>query len=780
MANVKITELTAATALAGTDVLPIVDVGADATKKVSVSDLLRNLPDGSAASPSLAFADDQNTGVLSPGNNSLAFATSGTQRLVIDSSGQVGIGTSSPAEELHVAGKVLVEDSFPSIFVKSSGTTLGGVRADGTNKLELKTVTTAPLSFQINSSEKARIDSSGRLLIGTTSSTSQAKLVIEGQISNSAAGAILNIQRGEAVSSITSGEGIGNINFTDNGSKPFASINVQADGTAGTNDYPGRILFQTTADGGSSPTERMRIDSSGNVNIGSSTYSGINERLCVTGQGIVTQSAATTNRALFGTFGGSDLIVGTFDSNDVLFRTGNTERMRIDSSGRLLVGTTSGRNVGGGANALVQVETTSQNGISFVCHRGTSTSGSILVLGKSRGTAAGSSTIVANGDELGAIRFAGADGTDVESRAASIAAFVDGAPGSNDMPGRLVFSTTADGASSPTERMRIASSGKVGIGTSSPSQLLDLASTAPNIRLTDTVDGHSEIDGNAASLKFNADKGNAKAGSNISFAVDNSERMRIDSSGRLGIGITAPTEKLFINDSSNNVAIELRTGGASFNAVTRFNADSTNYASAGLENTALVFRCSNSSTPTERMRIDSSGRLLVGGSATVNSSGGAYIQLTGGDSENIKTYRIGTGAREHLQFYNGDFNSRSKVGSISTSGSSTAFNTSSDYRLKENVVDLDGGITRVKQLQPRRFNFIADNSRTVDGFIAHEAQTVVPEAVDGTHNEVDADGNPVYQGIDQSKLVPLLTAALQEAIAKIETLETKVAALEAQ
>ena len=95
MANVKITELTAATALTGTDVLPIVDVGADATKKVSVSDLLRNLPDGTASAPALAFADDQNTGVLSPGNNSLAFATSGTQRLVIDSSGRLGVGSSS-------------------------------------------------------------------------------------------------------------------------------------------------------------------------------------------------------------------------------------------------------------------------------------------------------------------------------------------------------------------------------------------------------------------------------------------------------------------------------------------------------------------------------------------------------------------------------------------------------------------------------------------------------------------------------------------------------------
>lgn len=109
----------------------------------------------------------------------------------------------------------------------------------------------------------------------------------------------------------------------------------------------------------------------------------------------------------------------------------------------------------------------------------------------------------------------------------------------------------------------------------------------------------------------------------------------------------------------------------------------------------------------------------------------------------------------------------------------TSYNTSADYRLKENVVDIADGITRVKQLQPRRFNFIADGATTVDGFLAHETQTVVPEAVTGTHNEVDDEGNPVYQGIDQSKLVPLLTAALKEAITKIETLETKVAALEA-
>jgi len=118
------------------------------------------------------------------------------------------------------------------------------------------------------------------------------------------------------------------------------------------------------------------------------------------------------------------------------------------------------------------------------------------------------------------------------------------------------------------------------------------------------------------------------------------------------------------------------------------------------------------------------------------------------------------------------------AGAIIQSGvNSVTYATSSDYRLKDNVVELTAAIPRLKQLAPKRFNFKADADVTVDGFLAHEAQVVVPEAVTGTHNQLDGDGNAIYQGIDQSKLVPLLTAALQEAIGRIETLETEVATL---
>lgn len=119
------------------------------------------------------------------------------------------------------------------------------------------------------------------------------------------------------------------------------------------------------------------------------------------------------------------------------------------------------------------------------------------------------------------------------------------------------------------------------------------------------------------------------------------------------------------------------------------------------------------------------------------------------------------------------------VGSISTTGSSTSYNTSSDYRLKTGVVALDNAIDRVKTLNPIRFKFFSNLAQTLDGFLAHEVQDIVPEAVKGEKDAVDGENNPIYQGIDQAKLVPLLTAALQESIALIEDLQARVAILEA-
>ena len=169
---------------------------------------------------------------------------------------------------------------------------------------------------------------------------------------------------------------------------------------------------------------------------------------------------------------------------------------------------------------------------------------------------------------------------------------------------------------------------------------------------------------------------------------------------------------------------------------------------------------------TPRGHFDNIGNWCVGGPYANPPSTYSFAQMT--RTGILQSGRTGTGNQPAAEFFNGN----GVVGSIYTNGSSTSYNTSSDYRLKENLVELTGATDRLKQIPVHRFNFTTDPDRTVDGFLAHEVQAIVPEAITGTKDEVDADGNPVYQGIDQSKLVPLLVATIKE-------LEARIAALEA-
>ena len=387
-------------------------------------------------------------------------------------------------------------------------------------------------------------------------------------------------------------------------------------------------------------SERLRIDSSGRCGIGttspstalhvvkdennsSSYYLDGNATALVSNNnasGIpslkLSGSSATTAAIVWGGNGSESLILANRQN----------ERARIDSSGRLLLGTSSARtninNESWSGNVALNVEGANAYGTAVNIVNNYNGNGySFLNFLKSNTTSIGSNTVVASGDTVGLISFQGNDGTEFV-QAAAISAVIDATPGANDMPGRLVFSTTADGASSPTERMRIDSNGFVNVG-----------------------------------------------------------------------GYTIP-----------------------------------------------------SATP--GMQLYGAGNLIF-------------------------CKRSDTG--EVISFY---ANSTTKVGNIVVGASSTTYNTSSDYRLKENVVPLTGAAERLSQLQVHRFNFITEPEKTVDGFIAHEAQAVVPECVTGEKDAVDDDGNPVYQGIDQSKLVPLLTAALQEALAEIESLKARVTALE--
>ena len=276
------------------------------------------------------------------------------------------------------------------------------------------------------------------------------------------------------------------------------------------------------------------------------------------------------------------------------------------------------------------------------------------------------------------------------------------------------------------------------------------------------------------------------------------DSLAIDSSGRIGVNTTSPsdfavnivrgsgmgTEPTWESTSNRNIAL-LETDqsegylvmGAPTNGFSQLSfADAGSKAAGGIgyshSNNTLRLRANGD----DKVRIDSDGALLI--LTTSQNRENCNFQV------NNRSAGLSTGVMN--SDYGSDYNaftfyraSSSSSGSIRVGGSSVSYNTSSDYRLKENVVDMTGAITRVKSLAPKRFNFIADtDDTTVDGFLAHEAQSVVPEAVTGTHDEVDDDGNAVMQGIDQAKLVPLLTGALKEAIAKIETLETTVSDLQ--
>jgi hypothetical protein len=260
------------------------------------------------------------------------------------------------------------------------------------------------------------------------------------------------------------------------------------------------------------------------------------------------------------------------------------------------------------------------------------------------------------------------------------------------------------------------------------------------------------------------------------LTVDTTTLVVDEANNRVGIGTSSPSDyKLHLYRSGANL---LKLESTTATALIDF-ANSGGSGTVVSQNNNMWFNTNG----TERARIDSSGALLVG--TTSNSGEGWTFEAVGyGVSR-----KAGTADSVHWSFKRG---SNTEVGKIQSNGSSTSYVTSSDYRLKENVVGVTGASARVQQLNPVRFNFIADPDRTVDGFLAHEVQDVVPEAISGTKDATemvdvhDEDGNvtgqeerPVYQGIDQSKLVPLLTAALQEALTKIETLEARVAALEA-
>jgi len=336
---------------------------------------------------------------------------------------------------------------------------------------------------------------------------------------------------------------------------------------------------------------------------------------------------------------------------------------------------------------------------------------------------------VQNEDNLGGILARGSDGTDYEN-GALISFNCDGTPSSGtDMPARMSFFTTPDGSNSLQEHIRLNNGGSLGIGTGAPNKLVDITDTNAEvmIRASDGNSGESRLfiggggtNQNKCALIFDPDGGFCRG--NLKFCIE-------------GTGDTS-------NVDSTNVAFQIESTrkinmafGSHFFAI--------NNGDAPASNPPIVLK------------------------NTSNNTVATLVQFQG---------------------HNG-----TETGTIKTHVNTTQYNVSSDYRLKENQVAISDGITRMKQLKPYRFNFKEAPDTTVDGFFAHEVASVVPNAISGEKDEMareyyeDGDTIPSGkkigdykglsttkiqpQGIDHSKLVPLLVACCQELITKVEALE---------
>jgi hypothetical protein len=217
--------------------------------------------------------------------------------------------------------------------------------------------------------------------------------------------------------------------------------------------------------------------------------------------------------------------------------------------------------------------------------------------------------------------------------------------------------------------------------------------------------------------------------------------------GNLGIGTTTPASKLDVFTDT----------------VTFGDTGSFNFAING---TNIIFKNGTGGT-TERMRITSAGTVAINGSSTAYS-----FSVIGTSGKDIGLFQVATNG-DIISFQNA---SGVRQGYIQILSGSVSYTSTSDYRLKENIAPMTGALDKVTLLKPVTYKFKADGSSN-QGFIAHELQTVIPEAVSGEKDAIDAEGNPLYQAIDQAKIVATLTAAIQELNAKVDAQALEIAAL---
>jgi hypothetical protein len=411
---------------------------------------------GTAAAPSIAFDGDPDSGLFSPGANQVAVATNGVGRLFVDASGNIQIKESSNAVStgaslylFDTAGAAGSGNSSGRICFYSSDSTDGpSIRSEISSYYENSSADAALLFKTYNGTlaERLRITAAGLVGIGTSSPGQKLHIV--------ASSGVNNCVRAELSGTATYQTEAGRFVNTDTGTGTAMGLYVAGTdysvySNSGTNFFGGNVGI-----GSSTPSTILHIEkdtSSGAVG----TYPEI--RL---------DNDDANGRSEITFYDGATKRYGIFCYNgdgDLRFNKSSGETARMDASGRLLVGTSSARAKYFNTTAygpLLNLEGTSNSNriLSFI--HNDSSGAPMLVLGATGGSTAGSNTLISATGDCGFLSFQGADGSELVE-AARIAGAIDGTPGANDMPGRLVFYTTADGASSTTERMRISSAGKL-------------------------------------------------------------------------------------------------------------------------------------------------------------------------------------------------------------------------------------------------------------------------------------------------------------------------------
>ena len=786
MANTKITELTAVTALAGTDVFPVVDVSASTTNKVSVSDLLRNAPDGTADAPSIANAGDQDTGIFFPAANSVGVSTAGTQKLVIDSFGDVGIGAASPGLRLHVQDGALASAPTPSancdVVIEDSTNT--GIQFLSSTQAELRfgdagntgagniiyNHSSNYLSISTNENERLRIDSSGVIKhTGSTGSDETNKLaryVVPSHDTNEEDVLVFQVENESSFNQISFGGGTSSYNAAT------------------------QIVFRTaSAVDTTTGSERMRINSSGNVGIGTTSPS---TKFVVSNggaEGVEFSHASGTNE------------INSYNRS-------SSARAPVDIIGQTFKVLTGNPSLSTGlfqnSSGNVGIGTSSPVGKTYISGPNVSTFGVAAD--------AALNLAAANGAFLNRVvnlNFACVDSATNAVAAIGLKYTSQAGFGKGD----LIFGTrdvTTDTA--PTERMRIDSSGRLLVGATSAAigSKMDVhaGSDGANIFGVTGADQSSEFLAlGVTSSEAVLTAGNASSnGTSLVLRTANSsgaesERMRIDSSGRLLVGTSSGSGEPIAafqgrsNDASDSGIVAItRTGtnpsgsigelrfatGSDFNKyygmiICASDGSTTSTSLPGVLRFSTT--ASGNTAPTERFRIDSNGQALFYStgnpitSGTSQSAGTTHEVFTGVHSRSSTT--SGGTVCIHI-FSNGNIqNTNNSYGQIS------------DVKLKENIVNANSQWDDIKDIQVRNFNFKEETgnpTHTQIGVVAQELETVSPGLV-YEMPDTDDEGNnlgTVTKSVNYSVLYMKAVKALQEAMDRIETLETKVAALEAQ